>query len=242
MAEYRKIKKISAADQVYDELKQMVVNETWKVGEKIPTETQLAEQFEVNRLTVRVALQRLQAIGLLDIRVGSGTYIKAFDMCSNIEELSGFYTGSTALSDIQEYREIIETECVRLAVSRRTEEELQKYMNVLRQMEDHVNHYSVARNATDADREIISQADLSVEIHTILCAMAHNELLNYAFSVAKEPIRQLMLRNILRRIQNPEVSEKTVRCFNDLHAALEKRDLEKSLSCIRKLMRVDADF
>ena len=40
--EYR-IKKISAADQVYDQLRQLITNGTWKAGEKIPTEGQLAE-------------------------------------------------------------------------------------------------------------------------------------------------------------------------------------------------------
>ena len=239
MTEYRKIKKISAADQVYEELKQMVVNETWKAGEKIPTETQLAEQFEVNRLTVRVALQRLQAIGLLDIRVGSGTYVRPFDMCSSIAELSDFYTNATAFSDAREYRGIIETECVRLAVARRTESELEQFWNKYLQMEEHVGHYCEARDPAAADREVILQTDMSLEIHTILCAMAHNELRNYAFAIAKGPIRQLMLRNVVQRIHDPETAYHTVRCYKELYYDLEARDLEKSLACIKRIMNID---
>lgn len=239
MAEYRKIKKISAADQVYHELKQMVINETWKAGEKIPTETQLAEQFDVNRLTVRVALQRLQTIGLLDIRVGSGTYVREFDMCSSIAELSDFYTHTTSMSDIREYRGIIETECVRLAVSRRTEEELEEFWDLSVQMEEHVMHYCQARDAESADREVIVQADMSLQIHTMLCTMAHNALLNYAFAIAKAPIRQLMLRNIVQRMHDSDSAYHWVRCYKELYQYLKSRDMERSLACIRKIMNVD---
>ena len=84
MARPHKIKKISAADQVFDEMRQFILDKTWNVGDKIPTETQLSEQFDVNRLTVRVALQRLQALGILDIRVGDGTYVRELDMSEKI--------------------------------------------------------------------------------------------------------------------------------------------------------------
>ena len=240
MTEYRKIKKISAADQVYEELKQLIIDETWKAGEKIPTETQLAEQFAVNRLTVRVALQRLQAIGLLDIRVGNGTFVKAFDMCSNIAGLSDFYTNTTALQDIREYRYIIETECVRLAVDWRTEEELEAFWNQYLLMEEHVGHYCQAKDSAAADREVILQTDMSLEIHTILCAMAHNELLNYAFAIAKGPIRQLMLRNVVQRIHDPETAYPSVRCYEKLYHCLKDRDLANSLACIKQIMNIDA--
>ena len=50
MAGEYKIKKVSAADQVYSRLRQLIIDETWKAGEKLPTEGQLAEEFAVNRL------------------------------------------------------------------------------------------------------------------------------------------------------------------------------------------------
>lgn len=239
MPDYHKIKKVSAADQVYDELKRLIIDEAWKTGEKIPTETQLAKQFDVNRLTVRVALQRLQAIGLLDIRVGSGTYVKEFDMCGNIDELSGFYSGKTEPQDLREYRSIIESECVRLAVSRRTEEDLEAYWNLYQEMEVHVERYCQSKDAYTADQEMILQADMSLELHTILCAMAHNELLNYAFSIAKEPIRQLMLLNIVERMRDLESGLTYVRYYKTLYNFIRDRDLENSLLWIRRIMNID---
>jgi GntR family transcriptional regulator len=47
----------------------------WEPGQRIPTEPVLAEQFGVNRLTIRQALGHLRAAGMLDIRQGSGTFV-----------------------------------------------------------------------------------------------------------------------------------------------------------------------
>lgn len=239
MAEQQPIKKISAADQVYERLKQAILDGAWKAGEKLPTEGQLAEMYAVNRLTVRVALQRLQAIGLLDIRVGSGTYVREFDMCSNIAELSDFYTHDTGIQDVQEYRKIIENECVRLAVQRRTESDLEAYWQQYLQMEEHVERYFQAADGAEADREVILQTDMSLEIHTILCAMAHNKLLNYAFAIAKAPIRQLMLHNVVQRLRDRDTGFSYVHYYGALYEAIRDRELDPALSCIRTLMNID---
>ena len=242
MAGEYKIKKVSAADQVYSRLRQLIIDETWKAGEKLPTEGQLAEEFAVNRLTVRVALQRLQAIGLLDIRVGSGTYVKEFDMCGNIEELSQFYTNTMDAQDAREYRYMIETACVRLAVDRRTDQDLAAYWKQYKQMEEHVSCCCQTGSPTVADWEVIAQTDMSLEIHAIICAMAHNELLNYAFTLSKAPIRQLMLRNVLRRTQDLEMAINWVREYARLYELIRDQDREGSLTCVRHIMDIDLPY
>lgn len=239
MAGEYKIKKISAADQVYDRLRQLITDETWKAGEKLPTESQLAEEFAVNRLTVRVALQRLQAIGLLDIRVGSGTYVKEFDMCGNIEELSQFYTNTMSPRSAREYRHIVETACVRLAVDRRTDEDLEAYLAQYKRMEEHVRRCCRPGSTAVEDREVVVQTDMSLEIHTILCAMAHNELLDYAFVLAKAPIRQLMLRNVLRRMRDLDMALNWVQQYARLYELIRNRDRDGSLACIKHIMDID---
>lgn len=239
MAGEYKIKKISAADQVYDRLRQLITDETWKAGEKLPIEGQLAEEFAVNRLTVRVALQRLQAIGLLDIRVGSGTYVKEFDMCGNIEELSQFYTNTMSPRSAREYRHIVETACVRLAVDRRTDEDLEAYLAQYKRMEEHVRRCCRPGSTAVEDREVVVQTDMSLEIHTILCAMAHNELLDYAFVLAKAPIRQLMLRNVLRRMRDLDMALNWVQQYARLYELIRNRDRDGSLACIKHIMDID---
>ena len=238
MARPHKIKKISAADQVFDEMRQFILDKTWNVGDKIPTETQLSEQFDVNRLTVRVALQRLQALGLLDIRVGDGTYVRELDMSENISELADFYSDNTSPEMAAEYRSIIETSCVNLAVSRRTEEDLTAYREKYEEMVQHARTRLQGAKPTAAEKEAQTHTDMSMDIHTIICRMAHNELLNYAFSIAKGPNRQLMLENIRRRRKSEEEINEILGLYEKLYHLLEAGDKKESLLCLQKIMNV----
>ena len=49
--------------------------EQWEPGGRIPSETALAQTFDVSRSTVREAVKSLQTAGLLLSRAGSGTYV-----------------------------------------------------------------------------------------------------------------------------------------------------------------------
>ena len=85
-----RIKKTSAADLVWARMREMVIDGTWPVNEKIPSEGKLAETFSVNRLTVRNALQRLNALGVLKTHVGDGTYVVAFDFDKHLSDIADF--------------------------------------------------------------------------------------------------------------------------------------------------------
>ncbi len=65
-----KIKTIPASEQVFDYIKNAIVSGEWKVNERIPSEIEMAERFGVNRLTVRMALKKLVALGILETRTG----------------------------------------------------------------------------------------------------------------------------------------------------------------------------
>ena len=74
-----KAKKISASEQVFEALQSQISSGVWKVGDRLPSEGELAERYGVIRLTVRVALQKLNALGVVETRTGSGTYVIEFD-------------------------------------------------------------------------------------------------------------------------------------------------------------------
>jgi GntR family transcriptional repressor for pyruvate dehydrogenase complex len=64
-------------EQVVQELVRLIDGRALAPGDRIPTERELSEQLAVSRSTVREALQLLQALGTLEIRHGSGTYVAA---------------------------------------------------------------------------------------------------------------------------------------------------------------------
>ena len=69
------VKKVNIGDQVYNQMKDQIMSGVWVPGEKIPSENQLMEVFGVSRGTVRQAIQKLSAVGLLETRRGEGSYV-----------------------------------------------------------------------------------------------------------------------------------------------------------------------
>ncbi|MBM7703708.1 GntR family transcriptional regulator [Metabacillus iocasae] len=61
--------------QIQNYIKKLITTEAWKDGEKIPSERELSEQFEVSRGTIRQAVQGLVDEGYLVRRKGNGTFV-----------------------------------------------------------------------------------------------------------------------------------------------------------------------
>jgi GntR family transcriptional regulator len=71
--------------QIQEEIRGLIENRTLEPGEKLPTELQLAEMFDVNRLTIRHAVAELRRQGLVIARQGVGTFVAALPPPLEIE-------------------------------------------------------------------------------------------------------------------------------------------------------------
>ncbi|MFG2045137.1 FadR/GntR family transcriptional regulator [Dactylosporangium sp. NPDC048998] len=63
--------------QVADQFRELITSGRWAIGQKIPGEHELAAELNVSRATVREALRGLSITGLLEPRIGDGTYVRA---------------------------------------------------------------------------------------------------------------------------------------------------------------------
>ncbi|TWT16681.1 GntR family transcriptional regulator [Streptococcus sp. sy010] len=61
--------------KIRDELKSEIDQGTWKIGSRLPSERDLASRFAVSRMTLRQAISVLVEEGIVERRVGSGTYV-----------------------------------------------------------------------------------------------------------------------------------------------------------------------
>ena len=198
-----KIRKMSAPDLVCEEIKSSILRGVWEENEKIPSEGELAELFGVNRFTVRMALQKLNTLGILETRVGDGSYVCSFDFDKHMQSISELYMTTELLEDVAEFRSIIEVECFRLAVLRATEEDLKLLKecceNFERDITDYVNASEDSKNRGGLFQKF---NDSDVELHSQISSMSHNDLLSYSFSIAKEPIREHMMTIGHERVKN----------------------------------------
>ncbi len=61
--------------QIHDSIKEKIESHYWEIGDRLPSERELSEQFGVSRMTLRQAIQTLADEGILERKVGSGTYV-----------------------------------------------------------------------------------------------------------------------------------------------------------------------
>ncbi|MCF7352801.1 GntR family transcriptional regulator [Vibrio sp. CK2-1] len=76
--------------QIADAIREKISSGEYKVGEALPTEAQLREEFSVSRVTVRQALKLLIESGELESIQGSGTYVKESKVNYDIDQQSSF--------------------------------------------------------------------------------------------------------------------------------------------------------
>ena len=120
----RKINKNTIANQVIDQLTDLIRSGSLKPGERLPSEREMAEQLGVSRPPLRESLRALEYAGIIETRYGDGIYVTR----SDFPEEPGFFTllNQYTLEEMVEMRKIVEKAAVRLAIERATDEDRKK--------------------------------------------------------------------------------------------------------------------
>lgn len=97
-------------DQVANQIQQYIVKQKLGPGDRLPTETRLAETFGISRLSLREATKALEFLGIVESKTGVGLTVGRIDMERLTEHLS-FHTGLLEADPQQliDSRVIIET-------------------------------------------------------------------------------------------------------------------------------------
>ncbi|ROL82900.1 GntR family transcriptional regulator [Pseudomonas chlororaphis] len=216
MTETSPLIKRSLVDQALEQLRQRINDGVWGIGQRLPTEPELAAELGISRNTVREAMRVLAFSGLVEIRQGDGSYLRAVvDPLDTLKALS-----QCSLEQARETRQIIETEAIGLAALRRTDQDLLALREALALSGDHYH----------GDLESYIACDLV--FHGRLVDAAHNptlsELYRYFSSVVGAQLRQTL--NIHPRRQ----------AVFDLHIdlldAVAQRDPERAKAISRQLI------
>ncbi len=133
--EIKPIRKVNVGEMVFNQLQDLLIRGEWKPGDRLPSENELAELFHVSRITVRQALQKLSAMGLIETRLGEGSFVRKVDASESMNALvSTLYLDNASSLQVFEFREILDTEAAGLAVERGTEAEIQELEIILHDM------------------------------------------------------------------------------------------------------------
>jgi GntR family transcriptional repressor for pyruvate dehydrogenase complex len=181
---FRPIKIGRASTAIVDQIRALLLDGGLREGDRLPSERELAERFAVSRVTVRDALRALEAMGLVEIRVGArgGAFVTVPSGSVMGQTMSDMLMMQALSSeDIVEARLVVELGTVTLACTRATKEDLE-------QLRDLSNRAYAALSDGTYTRE------LSWEFHALLAQAAHNGALegltqSFRSSLSMHPIR-----------------------------------------------------
>lgn len=107
----------SAVDIVVNQIKSLLLEKKLKPGDKLPSEMELCEGLGVSRGSVREAMKILSAFGIVDVRIGNGTYIREAPNNTMIDSLLfGFLLTNPDTSELSEFRKLFEIDIVELII------------------------------------------------------------------------------------------------------------------------------
>lgn len=140
--------------QVAQQLRGLIANGSFTQGQRLPSERDLAAQFEVSRPTIREAMIALEISGLVDVRSGSGVYVleknEGDKMLSEDSDPGPF--------EILEARKLIEGETCALAAQRISEVQLQRLQELLQEMEQENKQDAITEKADEKFHCLIAEA------------------------------------------------------------------------------------
>ncbi|WBU63607.1 FadR/GntR family transcriptional regulator [Paracoccus aerodenitrificans] len=163
----------SLADVVFERLEQSIKSGAYADDERLPTEHELAAEFEVSRPIVREALRRLRERGLIYSRQGAGSFVRTqglrnplgFGMLENVADLLACY----------EFRLTIEPESAARAAERQTAESLAEITSALELMRDATNRQ-------------IHRDDADFQFHLAVALASENSYFSTALGALKDHI------------------------------------------------------
>lgn len=201
--------------QIQREVMQLILDRKLRAGAPLPTEAELMEDLGVSRNSVREALKALQALDIVDIRHGYGTYVGEASLTPLVDGLT-FRTlarpsdDASALAEILQVREVLEEGLIRRVAGTLSEAELDRLEAVVTRMET-------------AGQEGGPFAELDREFHELLYASLGNALVPQLLGAFWTVFRRV---SGIRGWTDDPAPEVTVRRHRDIVTALRAHDVE----------------
>lgn len=148
---------------VLEKLEELIDAGEYAPGGRLPSERELAEKFEVSRPTVREAIIALEALGRVDVKVGSGVYV--------LEAPNGY--GQIDLSitafELTEARALVEGEAAALAATMISDSQLEELARALDEMAAESSDGSLVSEIADQRfHRIISEATRNAVLMAVI--------------------------------------------------------------------------
>ena len=152
-------------DQIAGLIERYVADKRLQAGDRLPSERELARRLGVSRTPVRGAIRLLEQRGLVNMRVGSGTYVIGISPSTVAESIERYCSLSgCSYEDVVKVKGVLEPEIAALAAARATPEDLARLGELVEEIDEALS---------EGDAEGFTASD--AEFHVALAAASHND-------------------------------------------------------------------
>ena len=184
---FQRIQQTKLSDVIMERIEAMIVDGTLEAGARLPSERDLAAKFSVSRPSLREAIQKLEARGLIERRQGGGTYV-----CDNMQQrvaeplLDLLTKHPESQFDLLEFRHALEGICSYYAAMRGTPADLEAIQ------------VAFANLQSEPGMQLATQAQALGEFNFRIAEASHNVILLHLV----RSMQPLLQRNILQNLQD----------------------------------------
>ena len=212
----QKLTKDSLTDKIFGYIKDKILSGEWPANQKIPGEVELAETLGVSRMSLRMAIQKSNVLGLTETLVGDGTYARDFNMRTYFKEIYNSKLLELGINEINDFRTILEIGGIRLAFEKEVPKASIDFIE---------STYKKMEEALKAD-DFQTFNKLDFKFHKSICSLCNNELMNMLYDAIEHTISKVTARNVEKSIRSAGSYDKVLKFHKAILDAIKSRDLE----------------
>lgn len=208
----------SLSDKVVDAILEKIQKGDIQLGEKLKPEDELAKEFGVSRTSIREAIQKLKAIGIVDVKRGKGSFLCKEPSLESIRNVLPVVLMSTCSSEdvtknLLQVRLIIEPKAARLAAKKISDKKLN-------QLKQHIQN--LTRSAKEGDTETFFEHDLA--FHLSLTEATDNPVLLLIIKTLKT----IMFKQFQNVYSEVGFNESSIDLHKEIFNALKDGDQDRA--------------
>ena len=208
-------------EQVCQLIEAQIINGELRIGDKLPTENELAELYKVSRTVIREAIKALKEKGWVETHVAKGTYVvqnvakgveNSFDVAVRMKPEDRF-------RNLIQVRRILEPEIAALAASSASQEDIARMRQAVEQME----------KAMESKNDIDAFLEGDFVFHMAMADATGNELIRLIIAPVVNLMRDIQtyhLSNVVGGNQRSQHNHKRIM------EAIERHDPEAARACM----------
>lgn len=213
----------SAVDRVLNVVKEALLTEKLKPGDKLPSEMDLSRKLAISRGSIREAMKVLSAFGIVEIRRGDGTYISKSDNKVIFEPLLfSLILSRTNIRELVELRELLEVEIVKLIIRNASDADLKDIRKKVVEMRRQI------RSNDEGRIERIVESDLS--FHRALGRATRNKFVEKIYYF----VMDFFASTIKTSIEGQGKRFIAMRDHLRIYDALAERNIDEAVAAVKK--------